>query len=481
MKTIGSYGAARRPSIPLWILIASILVLVAIWMVAVSLGDDLIRQLSRVSASVASYRRNPGLILGLGFVVCTLCLVFAYALLAARPAMFMALWLMALALGDARLGIIQQGGLLLRYSMMLMLVILGVRVLLRGGSKVGGRWLVGLFLAYTGIQWAHLLIDGPTIPSLAILPIQLALAVGVMFGVRDLMMSDDFILRLGRALAYAGIAMTVIACLSLVGAEQPFLAGRFRSWHALPTGFATGYVCFLIPLIWVSWSGGDRLLRLCSVIAACVGVVLIVLSGTRNALLCALLSTFVMLVFWRRRLIFPLMLAALVLLLLASAMDQGAAVFGGAGQRIVSGEQTRFGVWGISWDFIQQKTLWGYGLVPDLQVFNIRRNEIQIVDAHSSYLGTWLRLGIVGLLIVVAINLLALVQAASIWSRISRWREGANVLMLLACLLLTVIVGGVFEDNLSGRGNVQQAVWAIAIAGITALHARVSRGRGVVA
>jgi O-antigen ligase len=402
-------------------------------------------------------------------------LVLVYLLLAFRPATFMAVWLVALSIGDARLGVIQQAGLLLRYSMMLVLVVLGVGVLVRGTRRGPADWLPRLFLAYTALQLLHVIFNDLSIEAMSMLPMQLAISLGVVFGFREILESDKVLVHLGRALTVAGVVVTLVECTSLVASEQPFLAGRFRSWHSLPTGFATSYVFFLIPLVWTALSGGGRILRLVSAATACIGVILVVLSGTRGALLCLLVAAFVMIFIWKRRLIIPFVFVSIVLVLMSSAGDGFGTLFGDAGERIVSARETRFGAWSNAWAFIQQQALWGYGLVPDIHLLNVRGNEV--LDSHSAYLGTWLRLGIGGLIIVIAINTMTVVRALKAWPRLHTWRDGGNALILFLCLLLTVIVGGLFEDNLAGKGNVQQAMWALSVAGVVIIGNRITHRR----
>jgi hypothetical protein len=421
------------------------------------------------------YRNSPGLILGLGFIICVTFVVLSYLLLAFRPTTFMAVWLVALSIGDAKLGVIQQAGLLLRYSMMLVLVVLGGGVLVRGAGRGSADWLPRLFLAYAALQLLHVIFNGLSIEAMSMLPMQLAISLGVVFGFREILESDKYLVHLGRALTLAGVVVTLVECTSLVASDQPFLAGRFRSWHSLPTGFATSYVFFLIPLVWTTLSAGGRILRLVSAAAACMGVILVVLSGTRGALLCLLVATFVMIFIWKRRVIIPFVFVSIVLVLISSAGDGFGTLFGDAGERIVSARETRFGAWSNAWAYIRQQVLWGYGLVPDIHMLNVRSNEV--LDSHSAYLGTWLRLGVGGLIIVIAINTMTVVRALKAWPRLYAWRDGGNALILFLCLILTVIVGGLFEDNLAGKGNVQQAMWALSVAGVVTIGNRMAHRR----
>lgn len=477
MRIGSSSSVVHRSYARPWMLAVSFVVLFVLWLMAASWGDDLIRELSKHSASVRMYRDSPGLILGLGFVVCVICLVLSYLLLVSRPTAFMAVWLVSLALGDARLGVFQQGSLLLRYTMMLVLVVLGVGSLFRRTVRTSSDWLPRLFISYTGLQLLHVIFNGPSMEALSMLPMQLALSVGVVFGFREILETDDSLVHLGRALTIAGVLITLVECSSLVASQQPFLGGRFRSWHSLPTGFATGYVCFLVPVVWTALSGGDRVLRMFSAITVCVGATLIILSGTRNALLCLVICIFVMLVVWKRRWIIPFIVVSIVVVLVSIVGDGVGGFFGGAGERIVSTEETRLWVWKSAWNAVQGQPLWGYGLVPDIKLFDVSRNEMQVLDAHNAYLGTWLRLGVGGVFLVVAINILAMMQVVKAWPRLFVWRDGKNALILFVCLLLIVVVGGGFEDNLAGKGNIQQAMWALSIAGISMIGNRSSHRR----
>jgi O-antigen ligase len=391
--------------------------------------------------------------------------------------LFVGAWLAAFALGDADIGLFQHAALLFRYSMMLVLVVLGLGKLTQEIGRRRLDVLQVLALSYLAIQILHLFVDGPSVEALLILPMQAAAGLGLVIGCRDLVSSDKSLLKLGRVLAWAGILLTLVALSSLVLRTAPFLGGRFRGWHDLSTGFATGYVMFLVPLVWAVLGGGRGLLRLCSAVTVVIGIGLIAMSGTRNALLCLFAAVFTMLLFWRRRYILPFLGVALIITLIAEYGDFVASVLGVGGERVVefrSGEalasqKARFSIWSRAWELIGDRAFWGYGLVTDLRVFDPSILKVLDFNAHSAYLGTWLRLGLIGLLLVLATYAVALIRGISVIRRYVREGRDPGIAVLFVCVLLTIVLGGFFEDNLAGRGSVQQAMLSVVVVALVVI------------
>ena len=98
-----------------------------------------------------------------------------------------------------------------------------------------------------------LLINGPDIDALAMLPMQVALVLGLLFGLRSIFNDFRDIESLNNILSWFGIIMTVFHLSSLVLARQPFLAGRFRSYMPLPTNFANAYVFAYGSMMWFTF------------------------------------------------------------------------------------------------------------------------------------------------------------------------------------------------------------------------------------
>ena len=243
---------ANVSAIVLWV---SLAIMLMAWLPVAGIGGDVVRALGQLSVTVRIYQASSGLVLGLGFLICAAVVLGSYLLISRNPPLFMGTWLVTFALGDADIGLFQHAALLFRYSMMLVLVVLGLG---KVTQEIGRRRLdvlQVLALSYLAIQIVHLLVDGPSVEALLILPMQAAAGLGLVIGCRDLLSSERSLLRLGRVLAWVGVLLTLVALSALVLRTAPFLGGRFRGWHDLPTGFATAYVMFLVPLVWVVLGG----------------------------------------------------------------------------------------------------------------------------------------------------------------------------------------------------------------------------------
>lgn len=454
----------RPHSVKAGVLVVSIGVLLGVLFFGAAVGDRFIDQLSIVSPSARAFRNRPNVLLLFGLLAGTASVVISYWLLSKRPFMFVSLWIIVLAFGDAKLGLIQQLSLVMRLSMMLTLVVFGVSVLFRTPAWAKEP-LPLLFLTYLGLNLLHILFGGMTASELALLPIQLAVTIGILWGFRAILVTSPDFQKLAIAVVVAGQVITIVELLAIPLAPQPFLGGRLRAWHDLPTGFATGYVLLVITLLWAAVSSLPRLLRLASAVTGVIGIVLIILSGTRNAVLALIIAAGVMLVAWRRRLILPFVVLVTVISLAVVAFGGLEALFGQVGSRVtsVAAQETRFGVWGTAWRFIQEKPLWGYGLGEVPLVFSENLGQMAAFNAHSAYLGTWLRLGVGGVLVVLALYLMAMRRG---WTLVSTTGAASDVKAtgtLFLSLLMAVFVSGLFEDNLAGRGNIQQAIWGLAV------------------
>jgi O-antigen ligase len=444
------------------VIAASLGAVVIIW-VWLALSGGSLSQLASISPSVRLLATNPTVYLIAGLVLAGAAIVLAAIGLRSRPSTVVALLAVLLVFGDARMGVIQQGALFVRYALLLVMTVAGAltcaSLLVRGRTNPTQKWLIALLV----LGVLHLVAMPVDLEVLMAVPALLMVTLGVPFGVSPYI-AGRHEGNLGRALTVAAVVVTAMEASSLALSGEAFVGGRFRAWHQLPTGFAINYVMFVIVALWASLGGVKGCLRLVAGFVVVFGVLLLGLSGTRSAMAAFVVVFAIMLITWRPKYMVPVIVAMLVVGAVVTVGDIDT-LLGYAGDRIttVSSRETRFAVWALAWDAIRDRPWWGYGLIPDVSRYVQSVGKIATLDAHNSVLGTWIRFGVVGALVVVVL------YAYGAWMSFRSCRESAvggqsGEGVLFAVVLLAVIVTSMFEDVFAGRGNVTQMFWALSLA-----------------
>jgi O-antigen ligase len=154
-------------------------------------------------------------------------------------------------------------------------------------------------------------------------------------------------------------------------------------------------------------------------------------------------------------------MAGLVMTLVTLSLDIGLESLGKAGTRLasVSQKEVRFGVWEMAWNQIQHEFWFGYGLSTNLAHLSKMLEDWERLDTHNAFLGIWLRLGLFGVLLYLCV---VIVVAHTFLSHIQVLHKEAKILtMIFIGIFIALFIGGLGEENLSSRGNIQQAYWAI--------------------
>jgi O-antigen ligase len=434
-----------------------------VWFIVFLNQDSAMQNISSISSTVKFYAEKPGLVFGIGMVSSVLFSTFMGFLLVRYPVIYFSNWVLLLALSEAAIPILQHISLLTRYTMMFVLVVAGASIFLRNLAWDATQKAGLLLLAWIVL---HILDYGMDYETALLVPIQLAMFIGVFFVVPLIFSNESKIRSLCYGLAFAGSILTIVNLIGLVAAPEPFLAGRFKSWYALPTSFANGYVILLVAVIWAFMDTRRYIVKFIFGGFATVGMILIMLSGTRNAVLALVIAVVLFSYLWKRQYLVYVMVASLGLILTAVAFNFNSEYFGSASERIsrVSSDETRFTVWEHAWMYIQQKPFWGYGLAADLKAFDKALPVWARFDPHNVYLGYWLRLGLIGLLLITFMSVLNLMR--SIKFIYARREVGMDVscVVLFFAMLACILTMGIFEDNLASRGSALQLIWAMSIA-----------------
>jgi O-antigen ligase len=457
------YSPPRAPSASA-LLFGSLALLMTFWLIAVASPEQMLGQLASVSASMRWLLAsgNVGLVIAAGIAGSLVSVLSCGALLAKSPSTFIALWLFSLAFSEAQISALSQLSLLLRYSMMVPLIVAGAIGLLGGYRKEPIHWAALLVLALTALQ---LLMNPADTNAYLILPMQMAIFLGVFFGLYPLALGEAALKGLIFRLAVAGVAVTGINLLALVMVPEVFLGGRFRSWYPLPTNFSNNFVLCAVPLLWAALTTKSMAARLIFGMACLAALAMLLLAGTRNAMLISALTILQFSYFWRRRYFIYVLAGMLLLLLIGSAMQIGLGDLTPAGSRLahIGEKETRIFVWERAWRYIADRPFTGFGLSTDLATLDRRLPSWEQFNAHNAYLGLWLRLGIFGLLLYLYIYWHALKTGLRTILRNRRGPLSSPLLVLFQCLLFNLFVAGLFEENLSSRASIHQAVWAIAV------------------
>jgi O-antigen ligase len=431
-------------------------VLTTIWGFILIYQDEVLNSLSEVNVSIRMNKDKPWALICFGMLGSYTIGIASIWLLTRNTALFLAAWIMSLALAEASIPIVHQIMLIIRYPFMLALISFGTIEYfknIRKHSDIVQK--IGAFIAL--LILLHSAIDGIDLTSGLLIPMQLALFFGVFYGLPTLINNNKMLSKITLGFAVVGIFVTLVNFIGCKFADGPILNGRLRSWYSLPTGFANNYVLLLTPIIWLLFATRKFGVKLISFIAILIGIYMLYASGTRNAMLALLIASGIICLFWQQKYLIYLILFGCILLLSMYAFD-----FDHDNTRLshVSEKETRYRVWSLGWSYIIEKPFWGYGLGVDLTSLSGNLPVWERFDAHNAYLGIWLRIGLLGMLAYMLIYIISLRRGFNLIKQEAD-SEMKSIIVLYLALISELFISGMFEENLSSRGSIQQAIWAI--------------------
>ena len=105
----------------------------------------------------------------------------------------------------------------------------------------------------------------------------------------------------------------------------------------------------------------------------------------------------------------------------------------------------------------------GYGFGNVMGEMEKRVAAWELLDTHNAYLGIWIQTGFLGLLLVLLLYIVSLYKGYTYLVFHRQKRDVKEVLVLPLALLSGLFLSGMFEENLSSRGSIQQLIWVLTI------------------
>lgn len=457
----------------LLVLIACMIVLAA-WAMAFLSGNDFRVALMAVSPRAVAIVTGSGA-LTISIIIGSLLATAVAVLVFTRfRTWFWVLLISAFALSEIQVNVLNYFGFVVRYSFICVIIASGVTASLFGESLPGKTDRM-LGLAY--LAWLLILgiVHGVSGASAAMLPMQVALMLGVLWGLAQEFRNVEDVRWLCAILGRLGAVFTLLHLSALVLSPEPFVNGRFRSYFFLPTNFANRYALLYIAMIWAAITDRTGLRRLLLWGCVLAGGGLLLLSGTRTAVMMVAIALCVFGLAWNIRLpVLIAVVASLVLVAVASLM-RDASRFEAAAARISDFDASnRYDVWASAWRLIEKQPWFGYGLGRTEALMTQGMQwwaKATYIDAHNAYMGLWLQLGLFGLLLVLVLYARAIhrgfVMLFLKGRSLSRpLREAAALPLAILCAMFA---GGFFEENLTSRGSLPQLLWGVSIVLIAVL------------
>jgi O-antigen ligase len=434
-------------------------------------GSDFVDSVRSVSVKLRDSEISTSM-MAVGALAVVLLVCLTGWLFVRRHAWFLVVLILSFALSEIQLSELNYVSLFLRYVCMLILVAGGLLRFFRSPGSLGVVQLLGLLLFAWMVESCQM--SGWSAQATTLLPVHCAMFLGVLVGMQERYRDPREIARLNGALVLAGVLLTVLHLTSLLLATKSFVAGRFASYYVLPTNFANSYVVVVVAMLWYAMNAGKVLRRSAVGICALAGLVLIALSGTRNALAVAAICALCFALTVRARAVY-LVVLAVVLMSVAGIYLMGDVhgLVALAGRASNVSLANRADVWTLAWQEITARPLIGHGLGITTALLGSKVEAWQqatYINAHNAYLGIWLQLGAIGLAILVCIYLWTLVRGAVLCVALGGPRATAAPVLLPAVLVLGLAAAGIAEENLSGRGSLQQIVWALCVAAVNGAY-----------
>lgn len=433
------------------------------WMLVSIMGDTFLESMAKTSSTIASFQRHYGNLIAILIGSSLIALLVANYLYLRKPFLFFLLLAFSFTMAEALIPTLHEMVLLVRYLFMVTLIAYGiVKIAAVARQLLAVQWLSLMMLCWVLL---HVLSEGVSASSAAMLPIQFTMYVGLMIGMVESVNQREKYYNILAALTWAGVVATIVHVLALLMHDQAYLSGRFRSYYVLPTNFANNYVLLVAAMLWYGMLQKSLYKSLPAFALVAIAIYLLMLSGTRNAMLAMAVAGCSLSFFWQRK--YALIAGALTVLvaLVAIAFDLTGESLGAAGERLtrVNEDETRFAVWARALEYIFNKPVWGYGLDVNMSQLDAKLPEWMQFDAHSAYLGLWLRLGLFGMLYIGFVYIWSGLKGLNLLFSRSVEISDRGLIILPVTLLGMLFVAGIFEENLSSKGNTQQFCMALSV------------------
>ncbi len=438
----------------------------------VTIGNRLFSQLARLSASTAIrdvLLENQSAIAVI-MVAGLIGIAIGYFLLVRYPRFLLFSLLVGVTFGAAGWSVIHDPAFLMRYMVIVYLGVFGAIFFLQNFWKIIATpyyRLVLLYLAWIGLV---VLVNGFRIRDIWYLATEFTFMLALGLAWISRVDSPERLREFNKLVAYIAIPVTLLHMISPLVYENAVAGGRFQSYSSRPTGFAIVYSLFVVPLFWLSMYEKRKLVRQTATVFALIGMVLILLSGTRNATVATLIGIGVLWWVFRTR-IFVYFVALAMVGLVVQILLSGDENIEFVSSRLQSTENTRLEAWALYARLTAESPLLGYGYDglrsavygAQLVDFVSRFAAINVPGVHNYYLGLAVRFGIPALLLSLAIHFFAFRTAwRVVFSRIVS-EEDKKLYILPAAMLTVMAAEGLFEDTMgsTGKGALHGIVFGI--------------------
>lgn len=459
----------KSPGVGLTSFIAIFMVM-AIWIGFLVAGEEVLKGFQHISGKLNIIDLQSAFFFPL-LIFFSIALVFSGTLLLiCAKDMFIVLLFLAFVFSEMRIPLLNETAFAIRNIFILTMISYGIAAIILNDKKLFGAIQV---LGCLYIFWcaANLVINGLFLNSLMMLPMQLAIVFGIFIGMQCIYPDVAGIRKICLILGWLGFAITLFHLGILLFVPNTFIAGRFCSLFILPTNFANSYVLLYVAVIWLAMWEKRMFLKICIIAAAIIGIFLLLLSGTRNSILTIMVAILCLSFAWRVKIPLYVGLTSILLIALVTAFFQDTAFYQYVGHRFTNTQSiSRHRVWELAWSFISAKPFTGYGLGRAIDVMSVRMPTWALLNTHNAYIGIWMQLGIVGVILVIIIYFVCLAKGFQLILAKKIDGDIKKVIILPLAMLAALLIAGIFEENLTSRGSLQQLLWSFSVTMIIVIY-----------
>lgn len=462
---------------PVPIALLSLLIVMIVWIWVLLFGEETMKTFMAMSAKFRMVDlRSTRIVFVLMFLSVLAVSLWSY-FLAMKKKLFLVLLISSFVFSEVLLRGFNEIAFVIRYVSITVLLSLGMAQFAEHlRERMDTVQVLGL--AYLVWSFINLMINGFDLTSLAMLPMQLTIVLGLFLGFGSIFGDSRSIRYICTALALLGVFMTFFHICSFGLVPKPFLGGRFRSAFIFPTNFANAYVLLFVSMVWYAIRYRSLLIKTALWCLVVIGFSLLFLSGTRNSLLVIVVTLPVFAMVWKMKVPFVAALAVLAVGVIAYVFLRDSGTVSVLGERLVKfSAKTRLEVWKISWEYIKARPFVGYGLGKELDVLAGSMPKWGVLNPHNAYLGIWMQSGLIGLCLMLAIYFVAMFRGIRTLMDGRIAKDVKEVVVLPVALLIGLFVAGFFEENLSSRSSLQQLIWGISICMVMCLRKTIGKER----
>ena len=280
--------------------------------------------------------------------------------------------------------------------------------------------------------------------------------------------NTDSLYELNKALAWTAILILCVHAVAPVVSNDYLQNGRFQSLFNRATGFAVYFSPAVVFMFWMGMNEERNLFRQLFVGAAIAGLVLVLWSGTRSAMLGIVVAVFVLWWVFRTRIFVYIFLAATLGLVAQIVGTSGEEDFQRLVDRLQDGGDDiesgsgRFEIWASYIEVIVRSPIYGYSVSgvkgqfvsAGLQNFydNVGLN-IRVSAPHNAYLGMMSRFGFIGLVLLLVPVFIALRRARNVLLAPDIPAYDKRAYVLPVATIVVVCITAFFEDTLGSNGK----------------------------